>query len=221
MATTSGIPTLKSPGVLVTADRPKKQRTPINWNGIEDGLYKAASILTPLSDRETAEPVQYTMRNAKYLPVWADPTPLLQAADQSQSIGRYNFENMGGSTGAYMAYGAQLASDRAKRYADAYKWQQDTQNKLIAQNVGIYNDWDKDRVSIMNSVYDKSAANRATARNINRQNRATALKNWGSILRNDKQYAMDRVRMEALDPMMKYGYQNDAKLKEMLQELIG
>ena len=73
----------------------------------------------------------------------------------------------------------------------------------------------------MNNVYDKAAANRAAARNINRQNRATALKNWGSILRNDKQYAMDRVRMEALDPMMKYGYQNDAKLREMLNEYLG
>lgn len=191
-----------------------------NW---KDGLYRMAVLSQPLWDRAKAEPVQYTMRNAKYLPVQADPTPLLQAADQSYSIGNYNFANMGGSTGAHMAYGAQLASDRAKRYADAYKWQQDTQNKLIAQNAGIYNDWDKDRVSIMNSVYDKTAANRAAARNINKQNRAAALRNYGQMLRDDKQNAVNMMKFAALNPAIQSTYEDSSAndIYKWYKELFG
>ena len=216
-----GIPKLKNPGVLVTADRPKKQRTPINWGKIEDGLYKAASVLTPLLDREKAEKVDYQVPVAKYISTAVNVDPQLRSINDSYAMARYNQANINPNTGAGMAYGLQAAANRAKQMSDVYNWQTNAQNQLIGRNVDTYNRWSENYANIMNNVYDKAAANRAAARNINRQNRATALKNWGSILRNDKQYAMDRVRMEALDPMMKYGYQNDAKLREMLNEYLG
>lgn len=216
-----GIPKLKSPGVLVTADRPKKQRTPINWGKIEDGLYKAASVLTPLLDREKAESVDYQVPVAKYMSTAVNVDPQLRSINDSYAMARYNQANINPSTGAGMAYGLQAAANRAKQMSDVYNWQTNAQNQLIGRNVDTYNRWSENYADIMNNVYDKAAANRAAARNINRQNKATALKNWGSILRNDKQYAMDRVRMEALDPMMKYGYQNDGKLREMLNEYLG
>ena len=218
---TPGIPKLKNPGVLVTADRPKKQRTPINWGKIEDGLYKAASVLTPLLDREKAEKVDYQVPVAKYISTAVNVDPQLRSINDSYAMARYNQANINPNTGAGMAYGLQAAANRAKQMSDVYNWQTNAQNQLIGRNVDTYNRWSENYANIMNNVYDKAAANRAAARNINRQNKATALKNQGSILRNDKQYATDRVRMEALDPMLSYGYQNDAKLREMLNEYLG
>ena len=200
---------------------PEKQKTPINWGKIGDGLYKAASVLTPLLDREKAEKVDYQVPVAKYISTAVNVDPQLRSINDSYAMARYNQANINPSTGAGMAYGLQAAANRAKQMSDVYNWQTNAQNQLIGRNVDTYNRWSENYANIMNNVYDKAAANRAAARNINRQNKATALKNWGSILRNDKQYAMGRVRMEALDPMMKYGYQNDAKLREMLNEYLG
>ena len=186
-----------------------------------DMLYKAASILTPLSDYAEPEAVNYETSIAKFRQVNVNELDKLRAINENYSLDLYNASKLNTSTGQRLAYASQSATNRMKQISDVYSWKTNAQNQLIGQNVDTYNKWSADYAGIMNNVYDKAAANRAAARNINRQNRATALKNWGSILRNDKQYAMDRVRMEALDPMMKYGYQNDAKLKEMLQELIG
>ena len=198
-----------------------KSKKSINWNKLNDNLYKAASVLTPLFDREKAEPVQYQVPIAKYRSTAVNVDPQLRAIDESYALARYNQTNINPSTGAGMAYGLQAAANRAKQRSYVYNWQTNAQNELIGKNVDTYNRWSENYAGIMNDVYDKAAANRATARNINRQNKATALKNWGSILRNDKQYAMDRVRMEALDPMLKYGYQNDAELRRLIQEQIG
>lgn len=198
-----------------------KSKKSINWNKINDNLYKAASVLTPLFDREKAEPVQYQVPIAKYRSTAVNVDPQLRAIDESYALARYNQANTNPSTGAGMAYGLQAAANRAKQRSDVYNWQTNAQNELIGRNVDTYNRWSENYAGIMNNVYDKAAANRAAARNINRQNKATALKNWGSILRNDKQYTMDRVRMEALDPMLKYGYQNDAELRRLIQEQIG
>lgn len=194
--------------------QPKKKK-------IGDIAYKAATLLSPLMDYSRSEAVNYETPIAKFRPTGVDVSKQLREIDDSYAMARYNQANISPNTGAGMAYGLQAAANRAKQMSDVYSWQTNAQNQLIGQNVDTFNDWSKNYATIMNNVYDQAAANRAAARNINRQNRATALKNWGSILRNDKQYAMDRVRMEALDPMMKYGYQNDARLKEMLQELIG
>lgn len=172
----------------------------INW---DDLAYKAAVLTQPLWGRAKAEPVDYTLRNAKYIPVGANVKPLHRQADETYSMGRYNFANLGGNTGANMAYGAQLAANRAKQYADAYQWQQNVQNDQIAKNIGIYSDWDTQRTEILNNVYDKNAANRATARNINRQNAAAALKNWGQISRDNKLSDVQKATLDMYAPAIK------------------
>lgn len=164
--------------------KPQGTTYPQSTLGLDDYMYRAAVLSQPLWGNVKPESVKYTIPNAKSIPVHADPTPLLRSADESYNIGRYNASNM--TSGQGIAYSAQLASDRAKRYADTYKWQNDVQNQQIAQNVGIYNDWDNKRTAIMNSVYDKDAANRASARNINRKNYTSALNNYGQMLRDDK-----------------------------------
>ena len=176
-----------------------------NWG---DLAYKAASIFTPLFDREKAESVQYQVPVAKYRPTSVNIDPQRRAIDEGYAMARYNQANISPNTGAGMAYGLQAATNRAKQLSDVYSWQTNTQNNLIGQNVDTYNKWSTDYANIMNNVYDKAAANRATARNINRQNRATALKNWGQIRRDDKAYEMDRMKLQMLDPMLQYGYEN-------------
>jgi hypothetical protein len=170
-----------------------------NWG---DLAYKAASIFTPLFDREKAESVQYQVPVAKYRPTSVNIDPQRRAIDESYAMSKYNQANISSNTGAGMAYGLQAATNRAKQLSDVYSWQTNAQNNLIGQNVDTYNKWSADYANIMNNVYDKAAANRATARNINRQNRATALKNWGQIRRDDKAYEMDRMKLQMLDPML-------------------
>lgn len=170
-----------------------------NWG---DLAYKAASIFTPLFDREKAESVQYQVPVAKYRPTSVNIDPQRRAIDEGYAMARYNQANISPNTGAGMAYGLQAATNRAKQLSDVYSWQTNAQNNLIDQNVDTYNKWSADYANIMNNVYDKAAANRATARNINRQNRATALKNWGQIRRDDKSYEMDRMKLQMLDPML-------------------
>ena len=214
----------------VTPSYPKPLQTPpqdeqdtprgSNWR---DGLYRMAVLSQPLWDMAKAEPVNYTLPNAKYITVGADPTPLMKSADETYGIGNYNFAQFGGSTGQRMGYGAVLANNRAKQYADAYKWQQDVQNKQIAQNVGIYNNWDTQRTEILNNVYDKTAANRATARNINRQNRAAALSNFGTMLSDDKKMAMEKMKFNILKPAIRSTYEDATAndLMNMYNSLFG
>lgn len=172
----------------------------LNWG---DLAYKAASIFTPLFDREKAESVQYQVPIAKYRPTYVNVDPQRRAIDESYAMARYNQANISPNTGAGMAYGLQAATNRAKQLSDVYSWQTNTQNNLIGQNVDTYNKWSADYADIMNNVYDKAAANRATARNINRQNRATALKNWGQIRRDEKLQDVQSSALNMYAPAIK------------------
>lgn len=176
-----------------------------NW---QDNLYRLAVLSQPLWDRAKAEPVDYTVPTYKYIPTGIDVSGQLRDVDQSYALSRYNFANLYPNTGAGMAAGLQAASNRAKQLADIRQYQTNAQNELIGKNVGIYNNWANEHARIMNSVYDKTAANRAAARNINRQNRAAALSNYGQMLRDDKSRNIDIMRLKMLDPMLQYGYEN-------------
>lgn len=186
-----------------------------NWS---DLAYKAASILTPALDRETADAVNYQTPVAKYRPTYVNVNPQLNAINDAYAMARYNQANISTNTGAGMAYGLQAASNRAKQMSDVYNWQTNAQNQLIGQNVDTYNKWSADYASIMNNVYDKAAANEATARNINRQNRATALKNWGQILKDDKQFNMDAMKLQMAKPMFEYGYKDYDQFLKWMEE---
>lgn len=185
-----------------------------NGSDWKDNLYRMAVLSQPLWDRAKAESVDYASPVYKYMPTAVDVSSQLRDADQSYALARYNFANLYPNTGAGMAAGLQAASNRAKQYADIRQWQTNAQNELIGKNVGIYNNWANEHARILNDVYNKSAQNRATARNINRQNRAAALSNWGTMLSDDKKMTMDKLKLNMLEPMLQYGYQNyDGYLK--------
>ena len=191
-----------------------------NW---KDNLYRMAVLSQPLWDRAKAEPVDYTSPVYKYMPTQIDVTSQLRDADQSYALSRYNFANLYPNTGAGMAAGLQAASNRAKQYADIRQWQTNAQNELIGKNVGIYNNWANEHARIMNDVYNKTAANRAAARNINRKNVASTLNNWGTMLNDNDKKAIERMKFAALKPAIQSTYE-DASANDIYKwykELFG
>ena len=193
-----------------------------NKTNLGDLAYKAASILTPLLDHAEPEAVNYETPIAKFRPTGVDVSKQLREIDDSYAMARYNQANISPNTGAGMIYGLQAAANRAKQMSDVYNWQTNAQNQLIGHNVDTYNKWSADYAGIMNNVYDKAAANRAAARNINRNNMATALNNWGQILRDDKLNKVERMKFEALKPAINATYEDNsaAEIYNMYKELF-
>lgn len=188
-----------------------------NW---KDNLYRMAVLSQPLWDRAKAEPVNYESPVYKYMPTAIDVSSQLRDADQSYTLARYNFANLYPNTGAGMAAGLQAATDRAKQYANIRQYQTNAQNELIGKNTGIYNNWANEHARIMNDVYNKTAANRAAARNINRQNRAAALSNYGQMLRDDKQYSMDTLKINMLEPLLAFGTENSDTIIKKARNIL-
>lgn len=210
-------------GIKPSTDTTGTDNTGYTGSNWRDGLYRMAVLSQPLWDRAEAEPVNYESPVYKYMPTAIDVSSQLRDADQSYALSRYNFANLYPNTGAGMAAGLQAASNRAKQYADIRQWQTNAQNELIGKNVGIYNNWANEHARIMNDVYNKTAANRAAARNINRQNRAAALSNYGQMLRDDKQNAVERMKFAALKPAIQSTYE-DASANDIYKwykELFG
>lgn len=162
-------------------------------NTLSDSIPLAAALLGDYNYHTESPQVTPSM----FVPVNADPRPLLRAADESSSIGNYNLANMGVGTGAYMTHSAQLASNRAKRYADAYKWQQETNNKLIAQNAGIYNDWRKQYDAARYKAIENTMANEAAAQ----QMRDQAIKDAYEFQTGRRN---NRWKLSMMKPLMKY-----------------
>lgn len=194
-----------------------------NGSDWKDNLYRMAVLSQPLWDRAKAESVDYASPVYKYMPTQIDVSSQLRDADQSYALSRYNFANLYPNTGAGMSAGLQAASNRAKQLSDIRQYQTNAQNELIGKNVGIYNNWANEHARIMNDVYNKNAANRAAARNINRQNRATALSNYGAMTRDDKQMAMERMKFAALKPAIAATYDDTTAndIMDMYNSLFG
>lgn len=142
----------------------------------------------------------------RYIPTGVSIEPVRSAANESYAMARYNQTNFNPNTGAGMAYGLQAASNRAKTLADAYAWQQDAQNKLIAQNVGIYNDWAK--------RYD---AARYQAIADTRANEGAAQQMKDSAIRDALEFTQgrrnDRMRLAMMEPLAKYAFDDDTYKK--------
>lgn len=211
---------LPGSGTVSTSGQAASGSNGSNW---QDNLYRMAVLSQPLWDRAKAEPVNYESPVYKYMPTQIDVSSQLRDVDQSYALSRYNFANLYPNTGAGMAAGLQAASNRAKQYADIRQWQTNAQNELIGKNVGIYNNWANEHARILNDVYNKSAQNRATARNINRQNRAAALSNWGTMLSDDKKMAMERMKFNILKPAIRSTYEDATAndLMNMYNSLFG
>lgn len=143
---------------------------------------------------------------AKYVPTGVSIDPIRRAADESYAMARYNQANINPNTGAGMAYGLQAASNRAKTLADAYTWQQDAQNKLIAQNAGIYNDWRKQRDAYATQAIADTRANEGAAQ----QMRDSAIRDAYEFMAGRRN---DRMRLAMMQPLAKYAFDDDTYKK--------
>ena len=170
-----------------------KQNTP-NWlNTVSDFAPMAAALFGDY-DYHTE---QAQISPAKYIPTGVSIDPIRRAADESYAMARYNQANISPNTGAGMAYGLQAASNRTKSLADAYVWQQDAQNKLIAQNAGIYNDWAKRYDAARYQAIADTRANEGAAQ----QMRDQAIKDAYEFQTGRRN---DRWKLSMLEPLMKY-----------------
>lgn len=172
----------------------------LNWG---DLAYKAAVLTQPLWGRAKAAPVNYDLPYLNFVPTAIDVTNDLANIDRNAAVARYDLANRYSNTGAGLHANLQLAQNRSAQQSAIRQWQTNAQNELIGKNVGIYNDWSKTRTGIMNDVYNKSAQNRAAARNINRQNIAAALKNWGQIRRDEKLQDVQSSALNMYAPAIK------------------
>lgn len=143
---------------------------------------------------------------AKYIPTGVSIEPMRRAANESYAMARYNQANISPNTGAGMAYGLQAASNRAKTLADAYTWQQDAQNKLIAQNVGIYNDWRKQRDAYATQAIADTRANEGAAQ----QMRDSAIRDAYEFVAGRRN---DKMRLAMMEPLAKYAFDDDTYKK--------
>lgn len=170
-----------------------KQGKP-NWLNVVSDFVPTLSALFRNYDYHTEQPI---VSPAKYLPTGVSIDPIRRAADESYAMTRYNQANISPNTGAGMAYGLQAASNRAKTLADAYTWQQDAQNKRIAQNVGIYNDWSKRYDAARYQAIADTRANEAAAQ----QMRDSAIRDAYEFTTGRRN---DRWKLSMLEPMFKY-----------------
>lgn len=175
---------------------PKEKRLN-NFGDVLDNLTDLAPIAAAMLGDYDYHIEQPYINPAKYVPTGVSIDPIRRAADESYAMARYNQTNVNPNTGAGMAYGLQAASNRAKALSDAYQWQQEQQNKLIGQNVGIYNTW-----------APMEAQARHIANTETRQNEAAAQQMKDSAIRDAYEFMTgrrnDRWKLSMLEPMFKY-----------------
>ena len=195
---------------------PAHEKGGIQWN---DLAYQTAAMLTPLLDKEKAETTRLQRPTWKAAPVAVDVLNQLQDAQLGYTLANYNTAQGGYTAGQQLAARGVAASNLAKQRAAIHQLQTEQQNKNIAQNIASYNNYANIIADIANKETDMNAANRATARNINRQNKAAALKTWGQINNDQNKRKMDKLRIAAAAPMFEYGIENYDEMVKMLTEM--
>lgn len=129
-----------------------------------------------------------------YINTGVNALPLFNQANEEYALARYNSYN---SPGAGIPMSMQAATNRRKAISDAYKWQQDTQNKLIAQNAGIKNEWAIRDAAASQTAFTNTQQNKAAARLMKDQARKDALE-YQTGRRND------RWKLSMMEPLMQY-----------------
>lgn len=194
------------------SDSDDNTKSTTNW---EDLAYKAASILTPLFDREKAEATRLQRPTWHGIPVAVDVLNQLQDAQLGYALANYNTAQGGYTAGQQLAARGAAASNLARQRAATHQWQTEQQNKNIAQNIASLNAHSNVLAEIENKEIDINDANRAAARSVKRQRRAEAMKNWGQVLRDKNQQAMDDMRMVMIEPLLQYAYENPEAIKKI------
>ena len=188
----------------------------INWG---DLAYQSAALLTPLFDREKITTTKLRRPIYRYNSIDVNTLNQEQDIDRSFALANYSIDNSGYGAGQQLAAKIAAANNRGIQRAKIKQWQTEQRDKNIAQNTAMYNNWQDKITDITNTEIQLNEQNAATARNINRQNRAAALNTWGQINRDYKQNKMDKVRILMAGPMFKYGTENWEEMVKKLNEM--
>lgn len=175
----------------------RKQAVKNFFSNTGDVISDALPMLSAMFGKYDYHTEQPQISSPKYIPTGVDIEPIRRAANESYAVARYNQANKNSNTGAGMAYGLQAASNRSKTLSNAYNWQQDTQNKLIAQNASIYNDWRKQYDAARYQAIADTRANEGAAQ----QMRDQAIKDAYEFQTGRRN---DRWKLSMLEPLMKY-----------------
>ena len=190
-------------GIIAANRTLKKAARNAKLNSIGEAISDFAPLATALFGDYDWHTEQPQISPAKYVPTGVSIEPIRRAANESYAMARYNQENISPNTGVGMAYGLQAAANRAKTLADAYTWQQDAQNKLIAQNAGIYNDWAKRFDAARYQAIADTRANEGAAQQMKDSAIRDALE-FTQGRRNDK------ILADMMKPIFEYGTPNEA-----------
>lgn len=140
--------------------------------------------------------------NYKQLPIEYNIDDILLDNARARAISNYNISQMGGTGGRWLAAATQNAANTASANAKARVIQKNRQNELIAQNVGIYNNFvDKLDNATYRALTD-TRANEAAADTIRRTDIKSAL-NWAQQRRRDRQL------LPAYQQYLQYGMLDD------------
>lgn len=99
----------------------------------------------------------------KYVPVAVDKSNQIRAVKDVMNTSNYNIRNINPSTGAYMQYASNLASQIANQYSNIYTDQTNEQYARIAQNADIHNQWAPQNAAAMYKAKADTQANKAAA----------------------------------------------------------
>lgn len=216
---------LNPQSITQTSPIPRKQTKPnrnIPWTGIGDALAGAANLIGPLaniydSDPEIAPVRTYTPH---FGPVDYNVDPLVQQANLTNAINRYNIDKAGGAgRGANLAQAVQSGVVRNRAIADAYSTKQNVENQRRFQNAGIYNDWARWNAENMHRGDVENAQNRAAARNLRRTGFSQLGTALASMNRDRRYTARDRALLNFMRPYLEYGSTQD-QINKLYRQII-
>ena len=185
---------------------------PSFWTGLGDALAGAANLIGPLANIRDSKPETSPVRTytPHFGPVDYNVDPLVQQANLTNAINRYNIDRAGGAgRGANLAQAVQSGVVRNRAIADAYATKQNIENQRRFQNAGIYNDWARWDVENRHRGDVENAQNRAAARNLRRTGFSQLGTALASMNRDRRYTARDRALLNFMRPYLEYGSTQD------------
>lgn len=182
------------------------------WTGLGDALAGAANLIGPLANIRDSKPETVPVRTytPHFGPVDYNVDPLVQQANLTNAINRYNIDKAGGAgRGANLAQAIQSGVVRNRAIADAYSTKQNIENQRRFQNAGIYNDWARWDVENRHRGDVENAQNRAAARNLRRTGFSQLGTALASMNRDRRYTARDRALLNFMRPYLEYGSTQD------------
>ena len=169
--------------------------------------------------KEKAETTRLQRPTLKQSPVAVDPLNQLQDAQLGYALANYNTMQGGYTAGQQLAARGAAANNLARRRAQIHQWQTEQQNKNIARNIAAFNTHSNISAEIGNKEIDINDANRAAARNINRENWKALSKNIGMYGRDLEGWNSNAAQIAALEGLGEYAYVNWNDIVKSLNKL--